>query len=82
MAARAGASNRCIRCAAARDELARAHRFSLNSSQLEGYIQVSKASILNFDGEIYQNNHDSYTSKRRTAYTRRSYPSLSFLSLN
>jgi hypothetical protein len=35
-----------IRSTAAAPAVARAHRFSLNSSQLEGYIRVSKPSNL------------------------------------
>jgi len=68
-----------IRCAAARDELVRAHWFSLNSGQSEGLIPLAIASISTSLYGIHQNNHDFYIGGHRIACTHRSYLSYSSL---
>jgi hypothetical protein len=68
-----------IRSAAARDELVRAHWFSLNSGQSEGLIPLPIASISTSLYGIHQNNHDFYIGGHRIACTHRSYLSYSSL---
>jgi hypothetical protein len=67
-----------IRWAATAPALVRAQRFSLNSSQSQRSISVSKPSILSFTGEIHQNNLSPYISERRIPYTHIETRALSF----